>query len=263
MGSVWDFAQRFRAMPPPPPPPPSYGPPPPPPPPGYIPPWLRTARRGAGHFGVRGRHGRHHRRTHLFGEFGASCPPGWTQTPHGNCGGPTPPAYMNPLATNLQNALKALGRAVGGDPALLSVSSDGVIGPVTVAAVNRAFTTHIGPGQAGGVPRTGTLTMFDVASQISPITTAIQNETSRRGGSLSPPRPSGGGGGGSTYVPPTPGGGGATQADMSPGIPTTTWAIVGLVVVAAGAGAYMLLKPSGGGGGQTYSVRAGRRYAVV
>jgi hypothetical protein len=261
MGSFWNFAQRMA--PPPPPPPPSYGPPPPPPPPGYIPPWLRTARRGAGHWGTRGRHhGRHHRRAHLFGEFGASCPPGWVQTPHGNCGGPTPPAYMNPLATNLQNALRALGRAVGGDAQLLAVSADGVIGPSTTAAVNRAFTTHIGPGQAGGVPRTGTITMFDVAAQIGPITTAIQNETVRRGGALSPPK-TGGGGGGAPYVPPPSGGGGPIQADMTPGIPMTTWAIVGVVAIAAAAGGYMLLKGGGGGGGQTYSVRAGKRYAVV
>ncbi len=193
------------------------------------------------------------------GEFGASCPPGWTQTPHGNCGGPTPPNYRNPLAMTLQSALQSLGRAVGGDPTLMAVSSDGVIGPSTTAAVNRAFTTHIGPGQAGSVPRTGALSMYDVAAQIGPITTAVQAEIARRGGVPAPK--GGGGGGGSTYVPP-PSSTGPTQADMSPGIPTTTWAIIGGVVLAAGAGAYMLLrKPSEGGSGQTY--RMGKRYAVV
>jgi hypothetical protein len=251
-GGIWDFVQRYRNMaPPPPPPPPAYGPPPPPPPPpAYGPPppppppripwWAQTARRGAGHF-------RSTRPRHLFGYgFGASCPPGWTQTPHGNCGGPSPPDYRNPLALNLQNALRALGRAVGGDAQLLSVSTDGVIGPATAAAVNRAMTTHIGPGQAGGVPRTGGLSLFDVAAQIGPITMAVQNETARRGGSLSPPKPSGGGGGTAPYVPPPSGGGGPTQADMStsPGIPTTTWIIVGGVALAAIGGAYFLMRPS-------------------
>jgi hypothetical protein len=282
MGSFWsNFA-------PPPPPPPALLPPPPPPPGVNIPWYAQTARRGAGHFrniapppppppAMSARALAHfrqrqraseiaQRRMHFFGPggfgaFGASCPPGWTQTPHGNCGGPTPPNYVSPLATNLQNALRALGKAVGGDAQLLAVSTDGVIGPSTTAAVNRAFTTHIGAGQAGGVPRTGALTMFDVAAQVSPITTAIQNETVRRGGALSVPKPSGGGGGGTTYTPPA-GGPAAADASAGPSIPTTTWAIVGGVLLAAGAGAYFLLR--GGGGSQsTYSVRAGKRYAVV
>jgi hypothetical protein len=252
-GGMGFLPRRFRhRLAPPPPPPPGYGPPPPPPPPAYGSlAWRRwaAARRAT-------------RRAMMFGQFGAACPAGWTQTPKGNCGGPTPPAYRNPVATALQNALKALGKAVGGDTRLMSLSADGVIGPATTAAVNIALTTHIGAGQAPANLRTGALSVFDVANAAAQITTLAQNETVRRGGSLTPPRPSGGGAP-APYVPPVPAPG-PDQADVTPGIPKTTWAIVGVVLLAAGAGAYFMLSGDGSGRQQTtYPVRAGRRYAVV
>lgn len=257
----WSIAQRAAqaaraahsawAPPPPPPPPPAYmAPPPPPPPPAYGSlAWRRWASR------------RSQRRAHMFGYFGAACPPGWTQTPKGNCGGPSPPAYRNPLASELQNALKALGKAVGGDTRLTSLSADGVIGPQTAAAANIALTTHIGPGQAPANLRTGALSPFDVAAAATQITTLAQNETVRRGGSLTPPRPSPGPSPGPVPGPvPAPG---PEHTDVTPGISMKTWAIVGAVVVAAGAGAYLLLSGPKGGSQSTYPVRAGRRYAVV
>lgn len=231
MGSVWDMVQqlRQRAAAPPPPPPPAFMPPPPPPPYAMAPPpppppvripwWAQTARRGRGHFS---------RRQHLFGQFGAACPPGFTTTPKGNCQGPA--------AAALQNALRALGRAVGGDTSLMNLAVDGSIGPATTAAVNRAFTVHIGAGQAPPQYKTGALSIVDVAGAAGPLTQIIGTEVVRRGGTLTPtPAPRAPSGGGSAYVPPS-------QADASsgPGMPTSTWALIGLAVLAAGAGAYFI-----------------------
>jgi hypothetical protein len=205
-GMPW-YRRIGRGLLPPPPPPPGYLPPPPPPP------WQR-------------------RRHHLFGNFGATCPAGFATTPKGNCQGPA--------AASLQNALRALGRAVGGDVGLLNLAVDGSIGPLTAAAVNRAFTTHIGAGQAPAALRTGALGIMDVAANIAPITQLVTAEVTRRGGSIAPVGPAAGGARPPAYTPPQ-----ATAADVAsgPGFPATTWALVGLAVIAAGAGAYFVFAP--------------------
>lgn len=130
-----------------------------------------------------------------FGYLGAAaCPTGWQDTPHGNCGAPVAgcPSNMkfgtgacrSQSAIALQNALKALGRAVGGDPALMALAVDGFVGPNTTAAVNRAFTTHIGAGQAPAQFRTGALSMADVAAAASTLAGLVSTEVARRGGSV-------------------------------------------------------------------------------
>jgi peptidoglycan hydrolase-like protein with peptidoglycan-binding domain len=53
------------------------------------------------------------------------------------------PVTSSPPAAQLQNALKALG-TTNGDPALASLTVDGIIGAKTVAAVNHALATYIG-----------------------------------------------------------------------------------------------------------------------
>lgn len=166
-----------------------------------------------------------------FSGFGAACPAGFTTTAKGNCQGA--------LATPLQNALRALGKAVGGDPSLMSLSVDGSIGPATVAAVNRAFTTHIGPGQMPAQFRTGTLGISDIAANAAQFTSYIAAEVLRRGGSLAPPTPSAAARPPtSAYTPPTtasldPGAG-------PPGLSTPSWTLIGVAVIAVVGGAWVL-----------------------
>lgn len=81
---------------------------------------------------------------------------------------------------NLQAALATLGK-VTGSAQLKAVKVDGAIGPKTVAAVNWAFTNHIGSGQAPAQYRTGKLTQTQVLSDIENLTGLINTEVKRRG----------------------------------------------------------------------------------
>jgi peptidoglycan hydrolase-like protein with peptidoglycan-binding domain len=99
--------------------------------------------------------------------LGAACPPGWTATGSGNCRGSA--------AKSLQDALRALG------------AKNGVVGPATVAAVNRAFTAHVGSGQAPPAYRTGALSLYDVAQLAGTLAQLVSAEVTRRGGSLVAP----------------------------------------------------------------------------
>ena len=125
------------------------------------------------------------------------CGPGFAVTPNGNCGAPMgtcPPgmsikgACRSPLAIDLQNALVALGRAVR-DGELVALAVDGFIGPKTVAAVNRAFTKHIGPGQAPAALRTGGLSLLAVTTNAAQLAQLAKGETGRRGAVTPPPPP--------------------------------------------------------------------------
>jgi lysozyme family protein len=82
----------------------------------------------------------------------------------------------------LQTALVALGRTVG-SAQLKAIKVDGALGAKTVAAVNWAFTHHIGSGQAPAQYRTGNLTLNDVSGNAETLTNLINTETKRRGGS--------------------------------------------------------------------------------
>jgi hypothetical protein len=82
--------------------------------------------------------------------------------------------------TELQTALKALGQGVG-DNILRAIVVDGLIGPKTTAATNRAMTVHVGSGQAPANLRTGSLSQATVAAQASSLAQIIETEAQRRG----------------------------------------------------------------------------------
>jgi len=169
----------------------------------------------------------------------ASCPPGWEVTPNGNCGAPSAgcapadklgKACRSAAALALQTALRALGKAVGGDTRLMSVDVDGFVGQQTTDAVNRAFTTHIGPGQAPAQYRTGGLTISQIAAAAPAITALVAAEVTKRG-SVVPPVPKVAAAPKSTAVP---------AAAMAPaGPPKAMWALAGLMAIGVGAGVYM------------------------
>lgn len=161
------------------------------------------------------------------------CPPGWQVTPKGNCGAPTAGcspsmamagACRDVRAIALQNALKALGRVVK-DGALMAIGVDGFVGSETEALVNRAFTTHIGSGQAPDNLRTGQLSRGTIAANAAVLTGLVGAEVTRRGGTITPPvitkRP-----------PPVP------PSDEVQATPAAAWALVGLNALAAGVGIY-------------------------
>ena len=81
---------------------------------------------------------------------------------------------------SLQTALANFGRQIG-DAALKAIKVDGLIGPKTTAAANRALRQHIGAGQAPQDLRTGVLTQAQVLANATQITTLINTEARRRG----------------------------------------------------------------------------------
>lgn len=81
---------------------------------------------------------------------------------------------------NLQSALVALGKGIK-DGVLMKIVIDGLIGPKTTAATNRAMTVHLGPGQAPANLRTGALSQQEVVSQADTLTNLIETEIRRRG----------------------------------------------------------------------------------
>lgn len=88
-------------------------------------------------------------------------------------------SYSSAVAS-LQNALVALGRGIG-DPTLMKVAIDGIMGPKTAAATNRALTVHLGAGQAPSNLRTGSLPQGTITSMAAQITALITTEIARRG----------------------------------------------------------------------------------
>lgn len=169
------------------------------------------------------------------------CPEGWAVTPAGNCGAPMgncPPKFMtrhkacrDPRALLLQNALFSLGRTVG-DQELAALAVDGFVGPKTTAAVNKAFTTHVGPGQAGADLRSGTLSQADVAANAQQLAQILTGEIQRRGGQL-------------TQKPPKTPAPGDVDVDIGPaqiepraGTPLAVWALLGLNALTLGVGLY-------------------------
>lgn len=188
--------------------------------------------------------------------FGATtkCPVGFTAS-GSNCKGSA--------AVPLQSALKALGTAVGGDTSLTKLTVDGVVGPGTAAAVNHAFTVHIGAGQAPENFRTGDLSIEDVAADAAQLTSLINAEITRRGGALAPTSalvptsaparaplvPT-------TYLSPVlptamiPGVAPSTApAGDIAGLPPKTWALIGLVGIAVVSGVYMIVRAHAAGAG--------------
>jgi lysozyme family protein len=101
---------------------------------------------------------------------------------------PVTSATMRALIANLQRALAQLGTVVR-DGVLIAVKPDGVAGPRTVVAVNRAFTTHIGPGQSPAQFRTGRLTTPEVQASAPALTILISKEAARRSAVSTPGAP--------------------------------------------------------------------------
>jgi len=137
----------------------------------------------------------------------AAAPPGWQTygTSYGGIAKTCPKAYKtgakcrSSSGLGLQHALRVLGQTVG-DKRLM-IGADGFVGPGTVAAVNIAFTTHVGAGQAPQQYRTGKLTLFQVAQSCATLRALVENEVERRGRYVPPPivAPPGG-----TAIPPLP-----------------------------------------------------------
>jgi peptidoglycan hydrolase-like protein with peptidoglycan-binding domain len=147
----------------------------------------------------------------------------------------------------LQNALKSLGNTVR-DSTLMALIIDGLIGPKTTAATNRAFTVHIGPGQADPEWRTGALSQSDVSGNATQLAQLVIAEVNRRGGNVpAPPVAAAKPKATSSYVAPyVPAAAAASQAYAPPSAaagmdPTVKWVLIGLGVVAVGAAGYLLL----------------------
>lgn len=201
--------------------------------------------------------------------FGAAaCPVGWEGTPHGNCGAPVAGCPTNmqyggacrsPAAVQLQNALVALGQ-VAGDPVLKALQIDGFIGPLTTDAVNRAFTMHIGAGQAPAGFRTGTLTMADVAAAVMPYMQTVAAEVARRGAVVPAARSF------KANVPATPREASASSMVEPLGtenLPKSAWFLVAGVAAASVAGFWDAWKAGrrAGGGASVYRMHRYRRAA--
>ena len=84
---------------------------------------------------------------------------------------------------SLQTGLKALGQGVG-DNTLRAIVVDGLIGPKTTAATNRALTVHVGSGQAPASFRTGALTQAEVVANAATLASIVDAEAARRGYSV-------------------------------------------------------------------------------
>ena len=174
------------------------------------------------------------------------------------------------VIVELQTALVALGKGIG-DNILSKIVVDGLIGPKTVAATNRALTVHLGSGQAPSNLRTGSLAQSVIVSQASNIASLIEAEVKRRGfnmptpkkvSAVAKPKPVYSAPAATTamvqYTPPAA----AAPTAVAPvyRVPVAAssgmdmaavikWAAIGVGAVAVlGIGYYIATKPSGGGG---------------
>lgn len=91
-------------------------------------------------------------------------------------------AKSNPAVARLQRALALLAMATG--DSRLGVKADGLTGPATAAAVNRAFTNYI--PSAPAAYRTGKLTAATVGAQAAGLSALVEGEVSRRGTGVKP-----------------------------------------------------------------------------
>lgn len=89
-------------------------------------------------------------------------------------------------AMRLQADLVTLGRIIK-DGVLMAIKVDGALGAKTAAAVNRAFTKHLGAGQAPAQYRTGKMPLVYIKNNATVLTTYLENEIRRRGGTVVPP----------------------------------------------------------------------------
>lgn len=147
-------------------------------------------------------------------------------------------------ALNLQRALATLGNTVR-DGVLMAVKADGIIGPASAAAVNRAFTTHIGAGQSPAQFRTGALTIFLVAQYAADLTKLLAAETLRRGAAPAAAVP------GTFPSTADPSSSAAATIPSPPpaALPETSstalWAMGGIALLAVGVGIYFIASGAG------------------
>ena len=95
----------------------------------------------------------------------------------------TAPATSKEIAKRLQLALVTLGKQTG-SAQLKAIKIDGALGPASAAAVNWAFTKHIGAGQAPAQYRTGKLPLDYIKGNASTLASMIEAEIKRRGGKV-------------------------------------------------------------------------------
>jgi len=91
-------------------------------------------------------------------------------------------AYSSGVAS-LQTALISLGRRVG-DSSLTALVLDGLIGPKTTTATNRAFAMYISGAPANFA--TGTLSQSQVSTNASSLASYVNAEVQKRGGAAKP-----------------------------------------------------------------------------
>jgi hypothetical protein len=85
-------------------------------------------------------------------------------------------AASSPAVARLQRALALLGFAV--NDTALAVNADGITGPATAAAVNRAMTKYVTTAPAS--LRTGKLTPLNVSQNAAPLSSAIESAAASR-----------------------------------------------------------------------------------
>jgi hypothetical protein len=158
----------------------------------------------------------------------SSCPAGWARTAAGNCAAPGGKAA--PAALRLQTALKKLGGMVK-DPVLANIKIDGVIGPATVAAFNKASASYVEGATAYK------WSLSQVAANAESFSGIIETAIQKRGGTV-PPTPT---------APPVVAQRPPVSVKVAPpplvekkGLPTWAWVTMGLVgAVALTGGAYV------------------------
>jgi hypothetical protein len=91
-------------------------------------------------------------------------------------------AYSSGVAS-LQTALISLGQRVG-DSSLTALVLDGLIGPKTTTATNRAFAMYISSAPANFA--TGTLSQSQVSTNASSLASYVNAEVQKRGGAAKP-----------------------------------------------------------------------------
>jgi hypothetical protein len=108
---------------------------------------------------------------------------------------PKPKSSLTPVPANapkgkaavaaLQQALQALGQSAG-DSTLVAIVADGLVGPKTTGAVNRAFTQYVAAAYAPAQFRTGKLTNASVSANAAKLADLVNREAVRRAGAASP-----------------------------------------------------------------------------
>ena len=94
-----------------------------------------------------------------------------------------PSSPSAPPVLRLQNALRALGTTAG-DPLLIAVQIDGVVGPKTTAAVNHALANYV--GGTPGFP-SANLTSLKVRQSAAVLADRIEARTRASGGTVPKP----------------------------------------------------------------------------